>query len=377
MTMDPGNLDDLTARLVALTKDLILFPSSGSRPADRERCFQFIKNHLDAIDHVRILEYRSDGFPSLVALPDGVREPEVLLCGHLDVVQHPAADDYIASIDDGRIHGVGAGDMKGQLAILLEVFREVHHRHPDISLGLAVTSDEEIGGEHGLRFLVEEVGLRCGLAMIPDGGSLNEIPVEEKGVLHAEVISRGHAAHAARPWLTENPLERLAARLLKVLAHFESLRTGDEHWYPTCAVTLIRTPNESINRIPDLAQAILDVRFPPPYTVEKILADIDRILGEDVELRPIIHATPTHLSPDPLYVEITERVTGNPVSFIREAGGSDARYLCQLGIPVILSRPLVGNLHDTDEWIDIRSMLTFYRIYEQYLTEKLASPSSR
>ena len=74
--------------------------------------------------------------------------------------------------------------MKGPLAILMEIFRNLHTQYDNLPLGLAITSDEERGGESGMRFLFDEVGLRCGVAMIPDGGSLNEITVEEKGILH-------------------------------------------------------------------------------------------------------------------------------------------------------------------------------------------------
>ena len=72
--------------------------------------------------------------------------PDILLCGHLDVIDHPEADCFHSTIRDGRIYGPGAGDMKGQDAILVELFRTLHARYPGISLGLALTSDEERGG---------------------------------------------------------------------------------------------------------------------------------------------------------------------------------------------------------------------------------------
>ncbi len=41
------------------------------------------------------------------------------------------------------------------------------------------------------------------------------------------------------------------------------------------------------------------------------------------------------------------------------------------GIPVIMSRPIVGNLHSRDEWVDVQSMLQFYRICERFVEQKL------
>jgi succinyl-diaminopimelate desuccinylase len=68
---------------------------------------------------------------------------------------------------------------------------------------------------------------------------------------------------------------------------------------------------------------------------------------------------------------VTEELTGKPVNLIREHGGSDARFIAKYGIPVIMTRPLVGNLHTYDEWIDIPTMEILYRIYETYLLRKL------
>lgn len=78
-----------------------------------------------------------------------------------------------------------------------------------------------------------------------------------------------------------------------------------------------------------------------------------------------------HLEPDRLFLEVTKEITGEPVRLIRDDGGSDARFIAACGIPVLMSRPLVGNLHGKDEWIDIDSMLTFYRIYQAYVRRTL------
>ena len=55
---------------------------------------------------------------------------------------------------------------------------------------------------------------------------------------------------------------------------------------------------------------------------------------------------------------------------MRDSGGSDARFFTPHGIPVLMSRPLVGRLHADDEWIDIESMVQFYRICETYLEQR-------
>lgn len=368
--------EEVKSDLVALTRDLILIPSTEGRPKEVKRCFEFLLHHLEGLDGVRIERYESNGHLSMVALPESASHPEVLLCGHLDVIEHPQEDCYHSSVQDGRIYGPGAGDMKGQDAILVELFRSLQSSHPGLSLGLALTSDEEIGGADGMRFLCEDMGLRCRSAIIPDGGSLRDITTEEKGVLHAKIRRKGHEAHGARPWLGENAVELLIESLVALKQHFnqfwpaEPIEEQVNHWFPTCSVTVLRTPNTTPNRIPGESEAIVDIRFPPPHTVASMREEIAQILGPACELQPLMMAEPTQLAPDPAFSRITADLTGQEVRYVRASGGSDSRFLRRYDIPVNLSRPLVGNLHALDEWIDIDSMVTYYRICERYILEK-------
>jgi succinyl-diaminopimelate desuccinylase len=288
------------------------------------------------------------------------------MIGHLDVIEHPNLDLYRSEIRDGRLYGPGAGDMKGALAIMLKLFVDLHHEHPGIPLGMVVTSDEERGGEHGVGHLIREAGLSAAHAIVPDGGSLHDVTVEEKGIAHLRIHATGEAAHAARPWLVENAAAKLADGLSRLPQAFPIPDPGD-HWKPTCTLTTLHTPNRTLNCIPDIAEATLDLRFPPPHTLDEILARLRLILGPDISIETLVAAEPSQLNPDPLWFEVTEQVTGAPVRKVRASGGSDARFLCQAGIQTIVARPLVGNMHATDEWIDIASMVTFYQIARSYI----------
>ena len=369
--MDDESLRD---RLVAFTRDLVIIPSTACRVDERHRCYESVRNHIDSIEGIEIQEHSSDGYPSLVALPRGCIEPDVLLCAHLDVVALPDESDYRSKIVDGRIVGPGAGDMKGQLAILLELFHAFHHQHPGVSLGLAVTSDEEVGGVHGIGYLAGKVGLRCGVAMIPDGGAMDEVTVEEKGILHLRLSAKGHAGHGARPWRAHNALETLIDSLSRVRQHFDTLRDNTpDHWYPTCSVNVVHVDNDTVNRIPPKAEAMLDIRFPPPHSMGAMYAQIVELIGDGVEAEIVMGDEPTHLAPDQAYLDVVQELTGKLPRMIRESGGSDARFLCRHGIPVIMARPDVGELHAEDEWIGIDSMVVFYHVCERYLERRLLS----
>lgn len=367
-------MSELTDRLVALTRDLILIPSTDSQPQERSRAFSFFQNHLETLPGIRLQRHESGGYESLVALPGDCDHADALMIGHLDVIEHPDLDLYRSRIANGRLYGPGAGDMKGALAIMLKLFSDLHRAHPGLPLGMVVTSDEERGGEHGVGYLVREAGLRAVHAIVPDGGSIHDVTVEEKGIAHLRVHANGRAAHAARPWLADNAAARLAEGLAKLPALF-SVPPSDarEHWVPTCSLTTLCTPNRTLNCIPDSAEATLDIRFPPPHTLDGVLARLRETLGCGLEVEVIVAAEPSVLNPDPLWFEITEQLTGSPPRRVRASGGSDARFLCEAGIQTIVARPLVGNLHAADEWIDIASMGRFYDITRHYLVRRLSA----
>jgi len=361
----------LVDRLVALTRDLILIASDVTRPDEIDRSIEFIKNQLEGIDQTVIREYRKDGSPSLTVFPANIQEPEVILIGHLDVISHAKKQDYRSRVENDRIIGPGAGDMKGAIAILLDLFKTAHRSHPGISLGLIITTDEESGGRAGIRYLFEDQGIRCGAAIIPDGGSINKFSVEEKGFLHIRVFCEGKSAHSARPWLGNNPLEKLMDGLKRIRDYFDPLRKPNTHWFPTCAVTILKTPNKTVNRVPKEAEASLDVRFPPNYTVLDLTKKIEALLGSDFQIHVKISANPSKLNPDPLFLEAAKEILEETPTLIKEDGASDARFVSCYNIPVVVSRPRVGNLHSLSEWIDIPSMEQYYRITEKYIWKKL------
>ena len=367
----------LRERLIQLTRDLVLIESTDDRAEERSRCFQLIRNHLDEVPGLEITMLEKKAYQSLLALPKGIERPEVLLCGHLDVVHHPEPESYRSEIKDGRIYGPGAGDMKGQLAILIELMRHLGRERPGLSVGIVVTSDEERGGENGVKYLVEEEGLRCGEAVIPDGGTINEIIVEEKGIIHLKVDAVGKSAHAARPWFGENALEKLAGDLVRIKALFAEQTpvkvdpdNAQTHWFSTCAQTMMSSPNDSPNRIPEVSSAVMDIRFVPPQTSASILEQIRGVLSAGVSASLIVSAEPTHLAPDMEFLRITESVTGEDASLVRSSGGSDGRFFSNVGIPVLISRPRVGNLHGRNEWIEIDSMISYFRICREYILKK-------
>ena len=189
---------------------------------------------------------------------------------------------------------------------------------------------------------------------------MDEVTIEEKGILHPPCCGRRPCRHGARPWQARNALEALIDGLSRVRQHFETFRDAShDHWYPTCSVNVVHVDNDTVNRIPPMAEAMVDIRFPPPHTMGSMLALVRDLIGKELRGEDDHGRPATHLAPDQAYLDTVRELTRKQPEMIRESGGSDARFLCLHGIPVIMARPDVGDLHAEDEWIDIDSMVMY------------------
>ena len=78
----------------------------------------------------------------------------------------------------------------------------------------------------------------------------------------------------------------------------------------------------------------------------------------------------TRMTVDADFRTITEQVLGSPLQEMRTPGAA-TRFFSAQGTPAIISRPVVGNVHRVDEWIDIDSMLQYYRILHTFISRRL------
>ncbi|MDF2749382.1 MAG: succinyl-diaminopimelate desuccinylase [Gaiellaceae bacterium] len=146
----------------------------------------------------------------------------VVLAGHYDTV--PAQGNLPGRIEDGAVVGLGASDMKGGLAVLLELARELDERdaEPEVDLALLLFGREELPPEFNpLPHLfdhsptVREAALA--ILLEPTDGAVHAGCL---GNLNVRLVFRGVSGHSARPWAAENAIEA-ALEGLRTLAHVE------------------------------------------------------------------------------------------------------------------------------------------------------------
>src|SRR5690242_19337211 len=145
-----------------------------------------------------------DGETLLYAKRGG--RPLVLLAGHTDTV--PAQDNLPGRIENGAVHGLGATDMKGGLAVMIEVGRWAREAALAYDLGLLFFPREAVGPEHNpLPRLFEAAPLVDEAALVvclePTD---NTLQLGCLGNLVARAVFEGRAAHSARPWMGVNAI---------------------------------------------------------------------------------------------------------------------------------------------------------------------------
>lgn len=355
--------------VLEITLDLIKIPSTGNRPEEINRVFEYVKDFFSN-KNLFIKSYVQNQKLSLVISTVDTLSPDILMIGHLDVVDGDV-QMFEPRIENGKLIGRGACDMKSENAVMMYLMAEFSEQENPPSVGLMLTSDEEIGGADGVGYLVNSVGYRCKVALVPDGSSSpEEMAIANKGVLHLRLKTKGKPAHGSSPWLGDNAIDKLMNSYQKVKNLFPETKVSD-HWFNTCNIGNFQAGN-NINQVPDSASCGLDIRFVESDNAQKITEKI-RTEIPDCEVEIVVTGLPCSTPADNNYLRLYSQVVQEKFnlksSFSKNCGGHDGRYLSALGIPVIVTRPISGDQHSEKEWVDIASLKMFADVYREFINQ--------
>jgi succinyl-diaminopimelate desuccinylase len=249
--------DGLHERLAARTLDLV-------DVASESRAEGALAGRVLALLRDAGVEARDAGDTCVLA---GVTErrdrPLLLLAGHLDTV--PAQGNRPGSRDDDAVHGLGAADMKGAVAVMLELALAGVGRDAPLDLGLVLFGREELPvSESALTPLLDrEPGLRTADAVVVMEPTANAIQAGCLGNLNATWTFTGRSGHSARPWLADNAITRAAAGITQLAAVEPRRVTFDGlEFTEVASVTEIRG-GIARNVIPGEAVASVNARYAP------------------------------------------------------------------------------------------------------------------
>jgi len=200
--------------------------------------------------------------------------PLVLLAGHTDTV--PAQGNLPGRIEDGAVVGLGASDMKGGLAVMIELARWAHDADTAYDVAFLFFPREEVGpAENPLPGLFERTGIvdeaQLVICLEPTD---NTLQLGCLGNLNARVVFEGRSAHSARPWLGVNAVALALDGLAPVLRN--EPRDVDINGLVFREVMSVTQLNAGIasNVIPARAEANINFRYAPdrsPAAAEEVI----------------------------------------------------------------------------------------------------------
>ena len=337
-------------------------------------------------------------------------DPPLILLSHIDVVPVDAEswtrDPFGGELVDGMIWGRGAVDMKNMVAMELGVMLALKRSGAELRRDVifAAVADEEAGGEHGARGLVEqrpelfhdadgrpaaaavnEVG---GYSMTIGDHRFYTVQVAEKGIAWTRVRTTGTPGHGSMPHPDNaaiklaNAVAAIAAdqatrpmRIIPVVADFLSgigladvaelaerdpeaasaaLEAAvDDPVLRRSIDAMLRdtvTPNvvhagKKVNVIPGAGEAEIDVRTLPGTDQAALLAHLQGVVGNDATVESVVSLPAVEWPADAEIVDLMHQAlrAADPEGTsvpMMITPGTDAKALAQIGIPCYGFAPL-------------------------------------
>ena len=335
---------ELGERLAARTLELVDIPSESREEAP-------IAAHVAELLRAGGAPVRDLGDTCVLA---GGGAP-ILLAGHLDTV--PAQGNRPGRRDGERVHGLGTSDMKGALAVMIELALA------GAAVGCLFFGREELPmAESALTPLLAREPLRAELVVMMEPTD-NAIHAGCLGNINATWAFAGVAGHSARPWDADNAIHRAAAAIASLAAHepeehdFDGLR-----FYEVASVTMVAGGIAS-NVIPDRAEAHVNFRYAPgrsPEEAERRLAELCGGAGEllvtsNSPSGPVSLANP-HVERLSGHLPVAPKQAWTPVAEFGAAG------LCAINFGP--GEPAMA--HRRDESVRVDALVRAYRVLEAF-----------
>ncbi len=256
--------------LLAATADLIAVPSLSH---DEGALADLVERALRACDWLDVERIGHN----VIGRTQLGRDQRLVLAGHLDTV--PANNNTVPKVDGDTLWGLGASDMKGGLAVMLDL--AVTTPTPTMDLTWCFYACEELSrDENGLLELwSNRPELLAGDAAIL--GEPTDALVEAgcQGTLRVRVSTNGIRSHTARPFAGRNAIHGLAP-VLNTVAKWKSREvTLDGCVYAEQLQTVAITGGVASNVVPDAAAITINFRFAPDRTGDGAIAYVRDLLG--------------------------------------------------------------------------------------------------
>lgn len=347
MTFTDSELTELAAQLVAIDSVNPALVAGGK--GERELA-AFVAGWC--ADRGLEVEVVGGERPSVIATRRGSGGGRsLLLNGHLDTVGIAGMEaPHEPRVEEGRLYGRGAYDMKGAVAAILVAAAGATGLRGDVIV--TAVADEEFAST-GTEQVLERV--RADAAIVVEPTDLR-LAVAHRGFVGFELETTGVAAHGSRPDLGVDAIVKMGPLLLALEQLAEQLQAGPRHPLvgPGSLHASLIEGGQEFSSYPARCLLTGERRTIPGETVEQVEREL-RALAGDATLRLGVSREPFEAPGDHPFVELAGRVAG-----AQDYGGvpfwTDAALIAASGIPTVLYGPAGEGAHAAVEWVDLASL---------------------
>jgi acetylornithine deacetylase len=416
------------ADVLGLAQSLVRIPSENKQPQGSEKaCQVFVADFLRELG-CRVDVFTPDEVPGLSEHPeywpgrDYTDRPNVvgvlsshrgeavglfagrkslLFSGHVDVVPVVGQGKYgwwDGTVEDGKLYGRGANDMKGGIAAYLMAARCVRELSLDLKgdLILETVVDEEFGGANGT-LACRLRGYNADAAILPEPNNMLVSTAHRGGQQFrlftcAEGVGMGFGETVLR-----DPVTALG-HLLAGLDQYNQQRQArpkpvgfEDDVFPLMPFVMRAgelLPWGTGEAIPETAWVEFWVEIPPGVTKEQLHSDLKAVVAQAVATTPALQRVTTRWEErtrflagssmpgdHPIIARLAENlrsVTGKAPSY------GPAPFACDGFVfnlhsptPVVILGPRGANAHTRDEWVDVEDLVTLTKTYALTISDWL------
>lgn len=258
-------------------------------------------NYLKAVDYLEPL-FSSAGFKTeKIAIPAAQAEgregrvnllchrqapgkPRLIFYSHIDVVPAQGWPAFQPRVENGKIYGRGAADMKGAIPALLMAAERCQGQPLKYDVSVMITTDEELSQASQLRYISQFLQPLKGAYFFDLDSNFAYVSIAGLGALQMEIRVLGKSVHSAMSHLGENAIEN-AIPLLNALMELKSRVTQRMSRIPTHPGTglerMVSRLNLNmikgglkVNIIPDECIIAIDRRLIPEENIETARKEI-------------------------------------------------------------------------------------------------------
>ncbi|MFY7961147.1 MAG: M20 family metallopeptidase [Elsteraceae bacterium] len=373
-------IDDraLSEELIETLSALIAIPSPYP-PGDTTAICAYAARRLAAAGYRVETLAKTPGIDNVVA-SIGSGPPHLVFNAHADTigVGEPGlwrSDPFVATVADGQVFGLGAGNCKGSMAAQLWLAEEIARAGGPKTGTVTFTfvGDEESLGPDGMAFLRESGKVKPDFLVL-GAQTENQLITDERGVLWVGIETRGHSAHAGAPQRGDNAIARMVRIVValerQLMPRLEARREGA--MVSTVNIGLIQG-GQNTNVVPNACSLEIDRRLLPSESVQGAFAEIAEIVcdsGEPSEMVTVKRLRGTKGFSAPrngrlvaAFGPAIQAVTGQPMRFAEATGVSDGRYFAEDGVEIVNFGPgCSAQGHTANERVPIDEMVASAKI---------------